>query len=95
MTTLDWPAVLGRLTNGNDIGRELAAGAVSEIMAGNATDAQIAAFLAAMRTKRESADEMAGMVDAMMAAAVVVTVVSAGDYFSRFRSVFTTARKKD
>jgi len=31
----------------------------------------------------------------LMAAAVVVTVVSAGDYFSRFRSVFTTARKKD
>jgi hypothetical protein len=26
---------------------------------------------------------------------VVVTVVSAGDYFSRFRSVFTTARVKD
>ena len=31
----------------------------------------------------------------LMAAAVVVTVVSAGDYFSRFRSVFTTARAKD
>ena len=31
----------------------------------------------------------------LMAAAVVVTVVSAGDYFSRFRSVFTTAREKD
>jgi CDP-diacylglycerol--glycerol-3-phosphate 3-phosphatidyltransferase len=31
----------------------------------------------------------------LMAAAVVVTVVSAGDYFSRFRSVFTTARVKD
>lgn len=31
----------------------------------------------------------------LMAAAVVVTVVSAGDYFSRFRSVFTTARTKD
>ena len=30
-----------------------------------------------------------------MAAAVVVTVVSAGDYFSRFRSVFTTSRAKD
>jgi CDP-diacylglycerol---glycerol-3-phosphate 3-phosphatidyltransferase len=30
----------------------------------------------------------------LMAAAVVVTVVSAGDYFSRFRSVFTTSRSK-
>lgn len=31
----------------------------------------------------------------LMAAAVVVTVVSAGDYFSRFRSVFTTTRVRD
>ncbi len=31
----------------------------------------------------------------LMAAAVVVTVVSAGDYFSRFRAVFTTKRSKD
>ena len=31
----------------------------------------------------------------LMAAAVVVTVVSAGDYFSRFRSVFTTVRTKE
>lgn len=31
----------------------------------------------------------------LMAAAVVVTVVSAGDYFSRFRAVFTTMRSKD
>jgi CDP-diacylglycerol--glycerol-3-phosphate 3-phosphatidyltransferase len=30
----------------------------------------------------------------LMAAAVVVTVVSAGDYFSRFRAVFTTTRSK-
>jgi anthranilate phosphoribosyltransferase len=98
MTTLDWPTVLGHLTSGNDIGRELAAGAVSEIMAGNATDAQVAAFLAAMRTKRESADEMAGMVDAMMAAAVVVdiegpvvdVVGTGGDGFGTF-NISTTA----
>lgn len=31
----------------------------------------------------------------LMAAAVVVTVVSAGDYFSRFRAVFTTMRSRD
>lgn len=31
----------------------------------------------------------------LMGAAVVVTVVSAGDYFSRFRAVFTTTRSKD
>jgi anthranilate phosphoribosyltransferase len=98
MTTFDWQTVLGRLTNGNDIGRERAASAVGEIMAGNASDAQIAAFLAAMRTKRESADEMAGMVDAMMAAAVTVdiegpvvdVVGTGGDGFGTF-NISTTA----
>lgn len=98
MDTFEWPHVLGPLTNGEDIGRTLAAAAVGEIMAGNATDAQIAAFLAALRTKRESAEEMAGMVDAMMEAAVTVdidgTVVdvvgTGGDGFGTF-NISTTA----
>ncbi|MEN8040736.1 MAG: anthranilate phosphoribosyltransferase [Actinomycetota bacterium] len=98
MENFTWPSVLGPLTNAEDIGREKAAAAVGEIMAGNATDAQIAAFLAAIRTKRESADEMAGMVDAMMAAAVTVdipgTVVdivgTGGDGFGTF-NISTTA----
>jgi anthranilate phosphoribosyltransferase len=93
-----WPTVLGRLTNGEDIGRDEASAAVGEIMDGNATDAQIAAFLAALRTKRESAEVLAGMVDAMMAAAVAVdvsgTVVdivgTGGDGFGTF-NISTTA----
>jgi anthranilate phosphoribosyltransferase len=52
----------------------MAAEAVGEIMTGSATDAQIAAFLVALRTKGETEEEMAGMVDAMMAAAVTVEV---------------------
>jgi len=72
MDTFSWPAVLGLLTARTDIGREGAAAAVGEIMSGNATAAQIAAFLAALHTKGESAGEMAGMVDAMMDAAVTV-----------------------
>jgi len=98
MDTFSWPMVLGPLTNGEDITRDAAAGAVSEIMAGNATDAQMAAFLASLRTKGESAEEMAGMVDAMMAAAVAVdidgTVVdvvgTGGDGFGTF-NISTTA----
>jgi len=98
MENFQWAHVLGPLTNGEDIDRAQAAAAVAEIMTGNATDAQIAAFLAALRTKRESADEMAGMVDAMMAAAVTVdfdeTVVdivgTGGDGFGTF-NISTTA----
>ena len=98
MNTFSWPDVLGPLTNGKDLTREQAADAVAEIMAGESTDAQIAAFLAALRTKGESAQEMAGMVDAMMAAAVTVdideTVVdvvgTGGDGFGTF-NISTTA----
>ena len=98
MENYQWAHVLGPLTNGEDIDREQAAAEVAEIMSGNATDAQIAAFLAALRTKRESADEMAGMVDAMMDAAVTVdfdeTVVdivgTGGDGFGTF-NISTTA----
>jgi anthranilate phosphoribosyltransferase len=74
MNNFEWASVLGPLTDGESIGRQGAAAAVGEIMAGQATDAHIAAFLAAMRTKRESSDEMAGMVDAMMDAAVTVDI---------------------
>lgn len=98
MNDFQWPLVLGPLTNGKNIDRDLAAAAVTEIMEGNASDAQIAAFLVALRTKGESAEEMAGMVDAMMAAAVtidmgfpVVDIVgTGGDGFGTF-NISTTA----
>jgi anthranilate phosphoribosyltransferase len=98
MNDFQWPSVLGPLTNGEDINRDEAAAAVGEIMSGNATDAQIGAFLAALRTKGESAEEMAGMVDAMMAAAVTVDVGqpvvdivgTGGDGFGTF-NISTTA----
>lgn len=74
MERFSWALVLGPLVNGSDIDRSDAAAAVSEIMSGRATDAQIGAFLAALRTKGESAEEIAGMVDAMMDAAVPVSI---------------------
>ncbi len=98
MERFSWAIVLGPLVNGSDIDRSDAAAAVSEIMSGRATDAQIGAFLAALRTKGESAEEIAGMVDAMMDAAVpvsidgvVVDVVgTGGDGFGTF-NISTTA----
>jgi anthranilate phosphoribosyltransferase len=98
MNDFQWPLALGPLTKGRNIDRDLAAVAVTEIMEGNASDAQIAAFLVALRTKGESAEEMAGMVDAMMAAAVtielgfpVVDIVgTGGDGFGTF-NISTTA----
>ncbi len=74
METFSWPAVLAQLTAGEDISRADAGAAVRQIMVGAATPAQTAAFLVALRTKRESAEEMAGMVDAMMDAALTVRI---------------------
>jgi anthranilate phosphoribosyltransferase len=56
---------LARLLDGHDLSREEARGTMSVIMAGEATDAQIAGFLVALRAKGETADEIAGCAEAM------------------------------
>jgi len=76
MSGFDWPTLLNTLVDGTDLGRDLATAAMTEIMEGRATEAQIAAFVIGLRTKGESVDEMTGLVDAMYAAAVTV---DAGD----------------
>ena len=47
---------------------------MAEVMGGRATSAQIAAFIVSIRAKGESADEMTGMVEAMLDAAITVDV---------------------
>lgn len=47
---------------------------MAEIMAGNATAAQTAAMIVALRIKGETVEEMTGLVEAMRAAAVTVDV---------------------
>jgi anthranilate phosphoribosyltransferase len=74
MSDFDWPPVLDRLLAGRPIGRREAYDAMSEVMGGRATPAQIAAFIVAIRAKGESADEMTGMVEAMLDAAVTVDI---------------------
>ena len=55
------------LANGNDLAREEAAAVLSEIMRGDASEAQIAGFLIALRTKGETEDELAGLAGTMRA----------------------------
>jgi anthranilate phosphoribosyltransferase len=64
-----WPGVLASLVAGHDLDPEVATGALERILAGEATDAQIAGFLIGLRSKGESPEEVAGLVDAMLAAA--------------------------
>lgn len=69
-----WPETFEKLLSGDGLSRAEAHGAMAQIMAGDASEAQIAAFLVALRAKGETADEMTGFVDAMAEASVTVDV---------------------
>ncbi len=64
------------LASGQDLGLEDTAAVLQEIMAGNATEIQIAAFLIALRTKGETVEELAGLARTMRAMAARVAVSS-------------------
>jgi anthranilate phosphoribosyltransferase len=54
-----------QLIDRKDLGREMARQVMDQIMSGQATDAQIAGFLVALRCKGETAEEIAGCAEAM------------------------------
>jgi anthranilate phosphoribosyltransferase len=56
---------LGRILDGHDLSRAEAREVMAEVMAGEATPAQIGGFLVALRSKGETADEIAGCAEAM------------------------------
>lgn len=61
-----WSDVLGTLLRRADLSAAQAAWAMREIVAGDATPAQIAGFLLALRAKGETAHELAAMSDALL-----------------------------
>jgi anthranilate phosphoribosyltransferase len=61
-----WPEVIGRLLRRDDLPDDLVEQAMSEILSGEATDAQIAAFGVALRAKGETAAELAALVRTML-----------------------------
>jgi anthranilate phosphoribosyltransferase len=67
-----WPNLLTTLLRGEELATSDTSWAMGEIMAGDATPAQIAAFVIALRAKGETPGEIAGMVEAMLAAAARV-----------------------
>jgi len=69
-----WPAVLNSLLDRTSLSGERTSWAMGEIMDGNATQAQIAGFAVALRAKGETADEVGGLVEAMLARAVDLPV---------------------
>jgi len=69
-----WPDVLGDLLAGHDLSAERSTWAMSQVMAGEASPAQIAGFVVALRAKGETADEVGGLVRAMLEVGVRIEV---------------------
>lgn len=67
-----WKDLLGALLRREELSAADTSWAMSEIMEGKATAAQIAGFALLLRAKGESAAELTGLVDAMLAHAVPV-----------------------
>jgi anthranilate phosphoribosyltransferase len=69
-----WPEVLNSLLYGRDQDADATFWAMDQIMRGEATDAQIAGFVVALRAKGETVEEITGLVRAMYAHANVIEV---------------------
>lgn len=71
---MSWPALLSRLLAGENLARADTAWAMRELMTGEATPAQVAGFVVALRAKGETPEEVAGLVEVMLEQAPEVTV---------------------
>ena len=67
-----WPTLLGRLVEGGDLTTEEAHAALGAILAGDATPAQTAGLIVALRQKGETVAELDGLVGAMLDAAAPI-----------------------
>jgi anthranilate phosphoribosyltransferase len=72
-----WPEVLNALLSGRDQGADATAWAMDRILRGEATDAQIAGFVVALRAKGETTEEITGLVRTMYEHANVIEVPGA------------------
>ena len=71
-----WPFVLGRLASRADLSAAEAAAALTDVLDGNATPSQLAAFMFGLRCKGETVEEMTGLVRAMIGASEPVPCVA-------------------
>jgi anthranilate phosphoribosyltransferase len=67
-----WPGLLTELLAGRDLSAEQARAAMATILGGRATPAQLIGFVVALRAKGETADELSGLLDAVLTAAELV-----------------------
>lgn len=74
MTAMNWPDILHKLAAGHDLDADATAAVMATIVAGEATDAQIAAFAMALKCKGETAAEVRGLVAGLLEVAVPLEI---------------------
>lgn len=72
MTVVSWSQIFSKLIAGEDLTRPQSNWAMRQIMAGEASEGQIGAFMLALRSKGETVEELSGLVDVMLDNAVVL-----------------------
>lgn len=73
---MTWPEVLAALTARRDLSPEAATWAMGQILAGEATDAQIAAFAVTLRAKGETSAEISGLAQSMLEVATPIDLTT-------------------
>jgi anthranilate phosphoribosyltransferase len=69
---VSWPSILAKLIAKQNLDRSEASWAMAQIMAGDSSEVEIAAFMLALRSKGETVSELAGLVDVMLKQAVLL-----------------------
>jgi anthranilate phosphoribosyltransferase len=69
-----WPHLLSSLIAGQDLAEEQAEWAMGQVMDGDATPAQVAGFLVALRAKGETIEELSGLAQGMLERAIRIAV---------------------
>ena len=72
---MTWPTIFTALLSGQSLGSAEAGWAMDQIMSGEASSAQVAGFLMALRAKGETVEEMRGLADTMLAHASRIEVL--------------------
>ena len=70
--SMTWPTVLAKLLSKKNLSRDEAGWAMSQIMDGESSEAEIGAFMMALRSKGETVEELAGLVDVMLKKSVLL-----------------------
>ena len=70
--SIGWPIILKKLLAKGDLSRQEAGWAMTEIMDGSSSEAEIGAFMMALRSKGETVEELSGLVDVMLQKSVLL-----------------------